>query len=298
MAENNHQRRLSLRAPRGVLFDRDGTLLVENRDAFTISILREHSANLDQTIRRLAAATGVDEQRMRETIRAAPRRTELPAHRRHRRRDAGAGVGGAGAASRLRAAGRRRASACRRGGTRRRGWPRTCSATSARSARRRWRPTACAAASVVGQSGVEKAYNRMLMGTDGERRVMVNSVGREITTLDEVPAVEGPAGPADDRPRPAAGRRGRVPRPRLRGRGGVPRPAQRRGARAGQPAGLRPERLRGGHRSGDLEPAQHRPAAAAAEPRDPGPLLAGLDLQGRGGRRRRSKRASSRPTSR
>ena len=40
MAENNHLRRLALRAPRGVLFDRNMTLLVENRDAFTISILR------------------------------------------------------------------------------------------------------------------------------------------------------------------------------------------------------------------------------------------------------------------
>ncbi len=45
--------------------------------------------------------------------------------------------------------------------------------------------------SVVGQSGVEKTYNGMLMGTDGERRVMVDSVGREISTLDEVPASEG-----------------------------------------------------------------------------------------------------------
>jgi penicillin-binding protein 2 len=69
MAENNHLRRLSLRAPRGVLFDRDGTLLVENRDAFTISILREHSADLDQTIHRLSAAAGVDELQVRETIR-------------------------------------------------------------------------------------------------------------------------------------------------------------------------------------------------------------------------------------
>jgi penicillin-binding protein 2 len=45
--------------------------------------------------------------------------------------------------------------------------------------------------SVVGQSGVERAYNTLLMGRDGERRVMVNSVGREITTLDEVSASEG-----------------------------------------------------------------------------------------------------------
>ena len=31
MAENNHQRTLALRAPRGVLFDRNGKVLVENR---------------------------------------------------------------------------------------------------------------------------------------------------------------------------------------------------------------------------------------------------------------------------
>ncbi|MCK7471679.1 MAG: hypothetical protein MZU95_13585 [Desulfomicrobium escambiense] len=61
---------------------------------------------------------------------------------------------------------------------------------------------------------------------------------------------------------------------------------------------LRPQRLRRGHRSGDVEPAEHRPPAAAAEPRDPGALLAGVDLQGRSWRSRPSKRASSRPISR
>src|SRR5262245_22832512 len=54
MAESNHQRTLPLRAPRGVMFDRQGRVLVENRSAFNISILREHSKNLDQTVRRLA----------------------------------------------------------------------------------------------------------------------------------------------------------------------------------------------------------------------------------------------------
>src|SRR5436189_4332858 len=50
MAENNHQRTLALRAPRGVLFDRDGKVLVENRHSFTISIVREHSKNLANTV--------------------------------------------------------------------------------------------------------------------------------------------------------------------------------------------------------------------------------------------------------
>ena len=41
LAENNYQRTLALRAPRGVLFDRHGRVLVENRNAYTISINRE-----------------------------------------------------------------------------------------------------------------------------------------------------------------------------------------------------------------------------------------------------------------
>ena len=44
---------------------------------------------------------------------------------------------------------------------------------------------------IVGQSGIEQAYNQLLMGDDGARRVVVNSVGREIETIDEVPPQEG-----------------------------------------------------------------------------------------------------------
>src|SRR6266571_7657914 len=56
MAENNHQRTLALRAPRGIVFDRDGKVLVENRQSFSISIVREHTTDMNGTIRRLAAA--------------------------------------------------------------------------------------------------------------------------------------------------------------------------------------------------------------------------------------------------
>ena len=43
MAENNHQRTLALRAPRGLVFDRDGRVLVENRHSYSVSIVREHT---------------------------------------------------------------------------------------------------------------------------------------------------------------------------------------------------------------------------------------------------------------
>src|SRR4029434_2231006 len=60
MAENNHQRTLGLRAPRGVLFDRSGKVLVDNRLSFTISIVREHSKNLDHTVQVLSQVAGLD----------------------------------------------------------------------------------------------------------------------------------------------------------------------------------------------------------------------------------------------
>jgi len=44
---------------------------------------------------------------------------------------------------------------------------------------------------IVGQAGIEKVYNAQLMGIDGARRVVVNSVGREIRVLDEQEPIEG-----------------------------------------------------------------------------------------------------------
>src|SRR5215212_7585076 len=68
MAENNHQRTLTLPAPRGIVYDRTGKLLVENRNSFNISIVREHTKDLDRTVRVLAAVTGVEEKAVREIV--------------------------------------------------------------------------------------------------------------------------------------------------------------------------------------------------------------------------------------
>src|SRR5580765_8460295 len=61
LAENNHQRTLALRAPRGLVFDRDGRVMVENRHSYSISIVREHTKDLNRTVRVLAAVLGLDE---------------------------------------------------------------------------------------------------------------------------------------------------------------------------------------------------------------------------------------------
>src|SRR5512133_3344622 len=50
IAENNHIRRLPLPAPRGVLFDRDGRVLVENRNIYNIALVREQTKDIETTL--------------------------------------------------------------------------------------------------------------------------------------------------------------------------------------------------------------------------------------------------------
>src|SRR6187401_1702701 len=68
MAENNHQRALALRAPRGIVFDRSGQVLVENRHSFSISIVREQTKDLNRTVRLLASFLGVEESYVRDIV--------------------------------------------------------------------------------------------------------------------------------------------------------------------------------------------------------------------------------------
>ena len=181
MAENNHQRELPLRAPRGVLFDRNGRVLVENRPSFNVSIVRLHTTNLDRTIRLLvgggrhrraahAGGRGPPPATSRRTGRSSSSRT-----RRSRRwpRSRRAGSTSSCPTSSC--------SRCRRGSTRPTSSPRTCSGTWARPPRRRSpRATRLKSGDIVGQAGFERSHNPLLMGKDGVRTVIVNSVGREM----------------------------------------------------------------------------------------------------------------------
>src|SRR6266849_2322472 len=68
MAENNHQRTLALRAPRGVVFDRNEHVLIENRRSYSISIVSEHTKDLNRTVRLLSAVLGLDEAGVRAIV--------------------------------------------------------------------------------------------------------------------------------------------------------------------------------------------------------------------------------------
>ena len=189
MAENNHQRTLALRAPRGVLFDRHGKVLVENRDSLNVSIVREHTKDLDRTIRLVAEVAGLDVEDVRQTV------------ERHKREpvyrpivileDASLAQVAALAARRLdfelpdvvvEQVPMRR-------------YPTDALAAHlfgyVGEASAAQIGAGAQAGAIIGQSGVERVYNAMLMGENGARRVVVNSLGREIRTLEEVPPVAG-----------------------------------------------------------------------------------------------------------
>jgi penicillin-binding protein 2 len=191
MADNNHRRRLPLPAPRGVLFDRNGKVLVENQNTFNIALDREQSGNIEETLRVLAAATGADEAKMRETVnrrRREPsyrpivlienatmeqviafraRQLELPGiikqevpARQYPQSEMGAHLFGY-----------------------------VSEASETDLARPEY--AGAEAGSMVGKAGVEQAYNKQLMGKDGDRLVVVNSRGREMAEASKTPPVEG-----------------------------------------------------------------------------------------------------------
>ena len=191
MAENNHQRTLGLRAPRGLVLDRNGEPLVENRHSYSISIVREHTDDLDQTIELLASVLGLEEGAVRETVGehlsepvfrpikivqdASPAQVaavtarrldselpdviveQVPIRRYPTNALAAHLFGYVGEASEAQVS----------------------------------RDVRLKVGDIVGQSGIERIYNAELMGDDGARRVVVNSVGREIRTIEELEPVEG-----------------------------------------------------------------------------------------------------------
>src|SRR5436190_12883179 len=67
-AENNRLRKLPLPAPRGVLLDRDGKVLVENQNTMNIALVREQSKNIGDVLRVLAFATGTSEAQLKDTV--------------------------------------------------------------------------------------------------------------------------------------------------------------------------------------------------------------------------------------
>jgi penicillin-binding protein 2 len=191
MAEENHLRRLPLPAPRGVLFDRNGKILVENQNSFNIALLREQTKSLDQTLHTLALATGADEAELRETVN---RRKKDPSYRPI------VLISNASLEQVIAV----RARKWELPGIEARPGPSRRYPTNEMAAHlfgyvtevtepqlQRAEYQGVESGDLVGQAGVEQAYNRILMGSEGNRAVVVNSLGREIQELEKQDPVEG-----------------------------------------------------------------------------------------------------------
>lgn len=182
MAENNRQRTLALRAPRGVMFDRHMTVLVENRYSYTVSIDRQLTKDLDRSVRALSEIARLDYEQVRQSVsrqrrqpsyrpiviiedasheqvaRILARSWELPEvdvepvpTRRYPAQALAAHLFG------------------------------YVSQASENQLDERIRQGA-----IIGQQGVERVYNDMLMGEDGSKVVIVNSMGREIDEIKDL----------------------------------------------------------------------------------------------------------------
>lgn len=191
MAENNHQRRLSLRAPRGAVLDRDGKVLVDNRHALNISLVRDQVEDVDGWIERLARTTGTEAEAVASAV-------ERHSHDPSGRpivviRNASLAQVAAVAARRLELPGLvveqvpMRHYPTATFGAHALGY--VGEVTGMQRSLPRFEGLRSGA--IIGHAGIEYAYNAQLMGTDGARHVIVNSLGRELETIREVVPIEG-----------------------------------------------------------------------------------------------------------
>ena len=191
LAENNRIRTLSIAAPRGTLTDRNGHILAENKPAFKIVVTMGPSASVENLSLSLASLLKIDVAEIRQKLskpRAAyqpvtikpkatfedvaaveARRLEMPevsvevvpVRSYPQARNAAHVVGRVGEVT-----------------DRQLKQPAFADFEPGR---------------VVGQSGLEALYNEDLTGTDGLRRVVVNSRGVEVSLSEDQPARAGGA---------------------------------------------------------------------------------------------------------
>jgi penicillin-binding protein 2 len=190
LAENNRIRSVVIPAPRGAVFDRSGRILVENRSSFNIVMTAEHNADLQRSVERMAALLNVPMEQVRArmagqgprfrsvVVKADATEADVAAVEARRLEFPEATVDvvpmrsyplGAGAAHSLGRVGeitdRQLQSALFEG---------------------------IDPGIMVGQAGIEYQHNRLLMGRNGLRRVIVNSRGVEVDEAERVDPVDGP----------------------------------------------------------------------------------------------------------
>jgi penicillin-binding protein 2 len=182
MAERNRVRSIPIIAPRGRMLDRDGRVLVDNYPSFSILLLRDDPALIDKNLPIIADGLGIPLDDLKDQLESTknlpkfqpivikPEATNadvayIESHRsdipllemlmvQRRRYMPGGFMSHAS------------------------GYVGEVSEQQIEASNGRLRP-----GDLAGKTGLERQYNDILTGTDGMRRVVVNSVGKEVKDL-------------------------------------------------------------------------------------------------------------------
>src|SRR6202142_3030568 len=184
LAERNRVRSIPIIAPRGRMLDRDGRVLVDNYPSFSVLLLRDDMAEVQKDLPAIADGLGLSKDDLEEQLsntqnlpkfqpivikpEATPadvafiesHRADIPLLEMlmvHRRRYLPGGFMSHAS-----------------------GYVGEVSEQQIETSNGKLRP-----GDVAGKSGLERQYNDLLQGTDGMRRVIVNSVGKEVARLSQ-----------------------------------------------------------------------------------------------------------------
>jgi len=190
LAERNRVRSIPIIAPRGAMLDRYGRVIVDNYPSFSVLLLRDDPQQVERLLPQIADGLSVTVDDLRQQMDAAnslphfqpivikPEATPgdiafIESHRAdipvlemlmvHRRRYPHGGFMAHVS-----------------------GYVGEVSSDQIEESGGRYRP-----GDIVGKAGLERQYNDHLMGIDGMRRSVVNSVGREVGRLEQTDAVPG-----------------------------------------------------------------------------------------------------------
>jgi penicillin-binding protein 2 len=190
LAERNRIRYIPIIAPRGAMLDREGRVLVDSYPSFSILLLRDQPKLLKKSLPQIEEGLGISEQDLQQQLDAAkdepkfqpvvikPAASEadiafVESHREdlpvlelmmvERRRY----PYGEMLANTI-------------------GYVGEVSEKELERSDGRYRP-----GDIVGKAGLEHEYNSVLEGTDGMRRVVVNSMGKPVRALDDIEAIPG-----------------------------------------------------------------------------------------------------------
>ena len=190
LAERNRIRYIPIIAPRGAMLDRDGRVLVDSYPSFSILLLRDQPKLLEKSLPQIEEGLGITKEDLFEQLDAARNEPKFqPIVIKPAASDADIAFVESHRADlpvlELMMVQRRRypygemlANTI--------GYVGEVSEKELERSDGRYRP-----GDIVGKAGLEREYNTILEGTDGMRRVVVNSVGAPVRTLDDIQTIPG-----------------------------------------------------------------------------------------------------------